>query len=79
MHSSDRRESKNSTDYDLADWLYKERLDWRRRNYRCFSINAVSSFEETMSTNFRTKLMPRLDAKGSGRTVRGKVFIRTIR
>ncbi len=75
MHPHDRRESKNSTAYNVAEWLYGERLDWFRRNYRCFPINVISSFKETMLTNSQSNLIPRLYAKSSGRTVKDKEFI----
>lgn len=75
MHPHDRRESKNSTAYDLIEWFYAERLDWFRRNCRCFSINVISSFEETVPTNSQSNPIPRLYTKSSGTTVKDKEFI----
>ncbi len=71
-------ESKNSIGCELADRLYQERLDWCKRNYRCLLSDTIGSFEENMSTNFRGDLTPRLDTKGSGRTVKDKEFIQTM-
>ncbi len=41
---------------DLTKWLYEEKLKWRATGYRYLNPSAVSSIEESMSSNTLRKV-----------------------